>query len=104
MLKRITQWIADKTGVDKSLREQADAVREIAQTFGINIFPEILAEVEDCSLCKRPNLLLVHHDMICYPCLANGIQEAHDEVFGAHVPLTTGRLKAIREKRLCAQA
>jgi hypothetical protein len=108
MLKGISQWIADKTvgRVDKSLRE-ADTVREIAKTFGINIFPEILGEVEDCSLCKKPNLLLVHPDMICYSCLVDGIQEGCDEIFGAHVPLRIGHLKAfraIREKELCAQA
>jgi len=88
----------------KSLREQADIVREIAQTFGINIFPELLAEVQDCSLCKKPNLLLVHQDMICYSCLVESIQEGHDETFGTHVPLRRGHLKAfraIREKQLC---
>jgi hypothetical protein len=109
MLKGISQWIADKTvgRFDKTLREQADTVREIAQTFGINIFPEILTEVQDCSVCKKPNLLLVHQDMICYSCLVDGIQEAHDEIMGAHVPLRMGDLKAfraIREKELCAQA
>ena len=50
MLKHISQWTIGR--VDSSLREQADIVREIAQTFGINIFSEILAEVQDCSLCR----------------------------------------------------
>jgi len=109
MLKHISQWTIDKTvgRVDQSLREQADIVREIAQTFGLNIFPEILAEVQDCSLCKKASLLLVHQDMICYSCLVGGIQEGCDETFGVHVPLRIGHLKAfraIREKQLSAQA
>jgi hypothetical protein len=78
---RISQWIDDKTvgRFDQIDRAQANHVREIARTLRLNIFPEIL-KVEDCSLCNKPNSMLVHPDMICYSCLLDAIQAAHSEV------------------------
>jgi hypothetical protein len=77
MLKRISQWIADRTvvGNNRVLQERANDVRQIAQEFRLNIFPEVLEDTQDCSCCKRPQLLLVHPDLICYECLVGTIQE-----------------------------
>ena len=87
MLKRITRWIADKTEgqCDRTLRAQADHVRQIAQKFRLSIFPEHLSDTQNCSVCNEPNLMLVHPDMICHSCLIDVFRHAHNEVFGVQI-------------------
>jgi hypothetical protein len=52
--------------------ERANRVREIVRAFAKTAFgdhfPEIFNDLEGCSLCNQPTLLLVHPDMICYSC------------------------------------
>jgi hypothetical protein len=78
----IFKWIAEKTvgRFDRALRAQADDVREIARRFRLSIFPEILRSTQGCSICKKPQLLLIHPDLICYSCLTDAIREAHGSI------------------------
>jgi hypothetical protein len=45
MLKRISQWIADRTvGHNRVLQERANDVREIARRLRLTIFPALLID------------------------------------------------------------
>ena len=76
MLKHALQLLDGR--IDKALHEQANHVKEVARKFRLSVFPEILTDVEDCPICKKPNLLLVHPDMICYSCFIDACNVAHD--------------------------
>ncbi len=80
---RISQCVADKTvgRFNRTLRAQADHVRQLARELRVSIYPEIVRDTQDCSLCSKPKLLIVHPDMACYSCLVDSIQAAYDEVF-----------------------
>ncbi len=78
MLNRILHWVAD-SHIDRTTREQANHVKGIARTFRLSVFPEILTDVQDCSVCKKSTLVLVHPDMLCYSCFIDACNVAHND-------------------------